>query len=139
MQALERNRLRPLSSITDDRGQLVVIEGQGHAPFSIQRVYCIIGAEGKPRGFHAHRNLRQLLVCLAGSCRVVIDNGFERADWTLDRPDEGLLIGPMEWRELHDFSESAIMMCLADAHHDEADYIRDYDEFVALARPGAVS
>lgn len=139
MQPLERNRLCALGSIVDDRGQLVVIEAPGHVPFTIERVYCIIGKTGQARGFHAHRMLRQMLVCLSGSCRVVIDNGSERAEWTLERADQGLLVGPMEWRELHDFSEGAVLMCLADAHHNEADYIRDYYEFIGLARDGAAA
>ena len=139
MQPLERNRLLDLASIVDDRGQLVVIEAQEHVPFPIERVYCIIGKAGQPRGFHAHRQLRQMLVCLTGSCRVKVDNGFEQAEWLLDRPDQGLSIGPMEWREIHDFSEGAVVVCLADARHDEADYIRDYAEFLTLARDGTVA
>ena len=139
MQPLERNRLSALGSIVDDRGQLVVIEGGSHVPFPIERVYCIIGKNGKDRGFHAHLRLRQMLICVSGTCRVVIDNGFERAEWTLDRADQGLLVGPMEWREMHDFSDSAILMCLADAHHDEADYIRDYNTFLRSVRDGAVA
>jgi hypothetical protein len=138
MQPLERNRLRALGSIVDDRGQLVVIEAETHFPFPIERVYCIIGKKGKARGFHAHLRLRQMLVCVSGSCRLVIDNGFDRAEWTLDRADQGLLVGPMEWREMHDFSDGAVLMCLADAHHDESDYIRDYDIFLRLVRDGAV-
>ena len=137
MQPLERNRLRALGSIVDDRGQLVVIEAETHFPFPIERVYCIIGKKGKARGFHAHLRLRQMLVCVSGSCRLVIDNGFDRAEWTLDRADQGLLVGPMEWREMHDFSDGAVLMCLADAHHDESDYIRDYDIFHRLVRDGA--
>ncbi len=139
MQALERNRVSALNSIVDDRGQLVVIEGGRHVPFGIERVYTIIGKEGVPRGFHAHHKLQEWLVCLSGSCRVVVDNGFERGEWVLDRADQGLWIGPMEWRELHDFSEGAVVMCLASAHYDEADYIREYDHFLALAHGRAAS
>ena len=105
-------------------------------PFEIRRVYCIIGHPDRPRGFHAHRNLSQLLVCLSGSCRIIIDNGHERGEWLLDRPDLGVAVGPLEWREMHDFSDGAVLMCLADAPFDEADYIRDYAEFLALSRGG---
>jgi hypothetical protein len=132
MQPLERNRLSALQSIVDGRGQLVVAQAGSQVPFEIQRVYCIIGKAGQPRGFHAHRRLTQMLVCLSGSCRIKIDNGFEQAEWLLNRPDQGLLIGPMEWREMHDFSDGAVLMCLADTRHDEADYIRDYAEFREL-------
>ena len=139
MQPLDRNRLSVLGSIVDDRGQLVVIEAHHHVSFAIERVYCIIGKTDQARGFHAHRKLRQMLVCLSGSCRVKVDNGFEQAEWLLDKPEQGLSIGPMEWREMHDFSEGAVLMCLADAHHDEADYIRDYEEFLTLVRDGVIA
>ena len=138
MQPLERNRLHALDSIVDNRGELVVIEAQQHVPFVIERVYCILGKQGLARGFHAHHQLQELLVCLSGSCRVVVDNGFERGDWLLDRPNQGLWVGPMEWREMHDFSEGVVLMCLADAHYDEADYIRDYDQFLVEVRGEAV-
>jgi hypothetical protein len=138
MQPLERNRLLDLASIVDDRGQLVVIEARKHIPFDIERVYCVLGRTGEPRGFHAHRQLTQMLVCLAGSCRVRVDNGFDQAEWHLHRPDQGLMIRPMEWREMHDFSAGTVLMCLASAHYDEADYIRDYDQFLAEVRGEAV-
>ncbi len=136
LQPLELNRLCNLGSIVDDRGQLIVIEANEHVPFAIERVYCIIGKSNRSRGFHAHRKLRQILVCLSGSCKVVVDNGLDRAEWHLDRPDIGLFIGPMEWREMHEFSEGAVLMCLADAHHDEADYIRNYDDFIGAVGGG---
>ena len=62
---------------------------------------------------------------------MVLDDGRQRRDFRLDRPDRGLTIGPMIWREMHDFSDDAVLMVLADRHHDEADYIRDYDTFIA--------
>lgn len=119
----------------DDRGNLCVIEGELDADFPIRRVYYIYGTQaGVARGFHAHKALRQLAVCVAGRCTMILDDGRERRNVVLDRPTLGLLIGPMIWREMHDFSDDAVLMVLADQHYNEADYLRDYDAFLTLAR-----
>lgn len=117
----------------DSRGQLVSVEGSRDLPFAIERVYYIFSNGGAARGFHAHRSLRQLLVCIKGACRVVLDDGRSRSEHRLDRPDRGLLVDRMIWREMHDFSTNCVLLVLASAHFDESDYIRDYDEFVAQA------
>ena len=119
---------------TDNRGRLVAIEGGSDVPFKIERVYFLYDVgPGIERGFHAHRQLHQRLFCVSGSCIVTIDDGHERRDVPLDSPEIGLHIGPMIWREMHDFSEGAVLMVLASLHYDESDYIRDYDRFVAEA------
>jgi dTDP-4-dehydrorhamnose 3,5-epimerase-like enzyme len=117
----------------DARGKLVAIEGSRDIPFAIERVYYIIGAEGAARGFHAHRSLEQLMICLSGSCRIVLDDGRRRSDYRLDRPDTGLFVRAMTWREMHDFSPNCVILVLASAHYDEADYVWDHDEFLKLA------
>lgn len=125
-------KLVGLPILGDARGSLCVIEGGRDTDFPIARVYYIFGTQpGVARGFHAHRALRQLAVCVRGSCMMILDDGRERQSVMLDRPDRGLKIGPMIWREMHEFSEDAVLMVLADRHHDEADYIRDYDAFLA--------
>ena len=119
----------------DDRGSLCVIEGERDTGFPISRIYYIFGTQpGVSRGFHAHLALRQLAVCVSGSCRMLLDDGHQRRSVVLDRPDQALTIGPMIWREMHDFSPDAVLMVLADRHYEETDYIRDYDAFLALAR-----
>ena len=85
---------------------------------------------GRPRGFHAHKKLHQVAVCLAGSCRMTLDDGHEKAAVTLDDPARGILIRQMVWREMHDFSPDCILMVLASHVYDEDDYIRDYDAFL---------
>ncbi|UPQ81332.1 FdtA/QdtA family cupin domain-containing protein [Pseudomonas knackmussii] len=119
----------------DERGDLVALEiGMEKAvPFDIKRVYYIYRtAEGVSRGFHAHRRLRQVAICLSGSCRMVLDNGQKREDVLLSNPTKGLLIESMTWREMHDFSEDCVLLVLASEHYDEADYIRDYQKFINL-------
>lgn len=117
----------------DERGDLVALEiGMEKAvPFDIKRVYYIYRtAEGVSRGFHAHKKLRQVAICLSGSCRMVLDNGQKREDVSLSNPTKGLLIESMTWREMHDFSEDCVLLVLASEHYDEADYIRSYEEFL---------
>ena len=120
-------------SLGDERGSLVALEiGQEkELPFAIKRVYYIYHtAEGVSRGYHAHRDLKQVAICVAGSCRMVLDNGVVREETWLDCPTKGLLIESMVWREMHDFSSDCVLLVLASEHYDEMDYIRDYQEFL---------
>lgn len=119
----------------DDRGQLVAIEAMKDLPFEVKRVYYIYDTlPNVRRGFHAHRNLQQILVCVHGSCRIHLDNGHEQEEVLLDKPNEGLYIANDMWREMYDFSEGAVLLVLASEHYDEADYIRNYDEFKKLVQ-----
>ena len=117
----------------DDRGQLVALEiGKEHnVPFDIKRIYYIYHTEiGVSRGFHAHKQLRQVAICVSGSCRMVLDDGHDRESVTMQCPTKGLLIRDMIWREMHDFSDDCVLLVLASEHYDESDYIRDYDNFI---------
>ncbi len=115
----------------DDRGQLVAIEQLRDLPFEIRRVYYIYDTlEGVRRGFHAHLNLEQILVCVKGSCKIHLDDGTDTAEVVLDKPYEGLYIANNMWREMYDFSPDAVLLVLASEYYDEADYIRDYDKFM---------
>ena len=117
----------------DDRGSLVALEAEKTVPFEIKRVYYIFGTQqGVARGFHAHHNLKQVAVCVTGKCRMILDDGKNREEAWLDSPTKGLLIGDLIWREMHDFSEDCVLLVLASEHYDEADYIRDYEEFINL-------
>ena len=119
-----------LSVRGDDRGSLIAIEQSQTIPFDIKRVYYIFGTQPNvARGFHAHKSLSQLLVCVSGSCDVILDNGVQRETMTLDRPDKGLLVQSMIWREMHRFSDDCVLLVLASNHYSEDDYIRDYSEF----------
>ena len=118
-------------ALGDERGSLVSLEGNKSVPFDIKRVYYIFGTkEGISRGFHAHRNLKQVAVCVIGSCRFILDNGNQRDEVVLDKSTTGLLIDNLIWREIYDFSPDCVLMVLANEHYNESDYIRDYQNFI---------
>lgn len=114
----------------DDRGSLVSLETYKVIPFEVKRVYYIFGTRPDvSRGFHAHRALKQVAVCVSGKCRMVLDDGSRREELWLDSPAKGLLIGDLVWREMHDFSPDCVLLVLASEYYNEADYIRSYDQF----------
>lgn len=114
----------------DERGQLVALEEFKDVPFQIKRVYYMYDTiRDMHRGRHAHKNLEQILVCVHGSCKVLLDDGTEQEIVCLDKPNEGIYISGITWRELFDFSDGAVIMVLASEPYNENDYIRDYDEF----------
>lgn len=119
----------------DERGQLVAIEEFKDIPFRVKRVYYLYDTlDGVVRGLHAHRTLEQILVCISGSCKIRLDDGTDKKIVPLEKPYEGLYIGRMVWREMYDFSPGAVLLVFASDLYDEKDYIRDYDEFLRLAR-----
>jgi UDP-2-acetamido-3-amino-2,3-dideoxy-glucuronate N-acetyltransferase len=127
-------KLIELSNLGDERGGLVSVETNKTIPFDIKRVYYIFAAsQDKPRGFHAHQNLKQLAVCVSGSCRFVLDNGKDQKEEVLlSSPTQGLIIESMTWREMHDFSDDCVLLVMASEYYDESDYIRDYEQFLFL-------
>lgn len=115
----------------DSRGGLIALEGNGNVPFEIKRVYYIYNTvDGVARGFHAHKNLIQLAICISGSCRFIMDNGSIKEEVVLNSPSKGLLIDNMLWHEMYDFTEDCIVMVVANEVYQESDYIRDYTEFL---------
>ncbi len=119
----------------DDRGSLVALEENKSVPFDIKRVYYIFGTKPEvSRGFHAHRELQQVAVCVNGKCRMVLDDGLHREEVWLNSPTKGLLIGNLVWREMHDFSNDCVLLVLASNYYDELDYIRDYETFLELVK-----
>lgn len=115
-------------------GELIDIDpGDVKAPFAIRRVYWLFDTVADAvRGKHAHRELKQLIMCVTGSATVMLDDGTERKEFVLDTPAKGLTVGPSTWRELHSFSPGAVVVVLASLPYDETDYIRDYAEFQAV-------
>lgn len=115
----------------DDRGQLVALEELKDIPFKIKRVYYMYDTvKGVTRGCHAHKSLKQILICIHGSCKICLDNGTEKKIVPLEKPYEGLYVSNVMWREMFDFSSDAVLMVLASELYDETDYIRNYDEFL---------
>ena len=119
----------------DDRGMLVALEEHNDIPFEIKRVYYMYDTkEGVRRGYHAHKELEQILICIHGSCKILMDNGTEKKVVSLEKPYEGLYISNDIWREMFDFSSDAVLMVLASEVYNEKDYIRDYDEFLEFVK-----
>lgn len=124
-------KLIPLQTHGDERGSLIALEQDKNIPFEIKRVYYLFNTvEGVRRGFHAHKNLSQVVIAVRGSCRFLLDDGKEKINLLLDNPAQGLLIESAIWREMYDFSEDCVLMVLANNFYDENDYIRNYDDFL---------
>jgi dTDP-4-dehydrorhamnose 3,5-epimerase-like enzyme len=122
----------------DYEGGLVALEQGKEIPFDIKRVYYIYGTiKDAVRGKHAHKALKQMIVCLAGSCDFILDDGKTREEITLNRPQQGLYIEECIWREFTNFSPDCVIMVIASLPYDESDYIRNYDDFLKLANSGA--
>jgi dTDP-4-dehydrorhamnose 3,5-epimerase-like enzyme len=131
-------RIIDLAVRGDERGSLIALEPGKEVPFDFRRAYYIFGTrEGVSRGFHAHRQLSQMLVAVCGSCRLIVDDGRARAEVILDRPDRGLLISGLIWREMHDFTADCVLMVLADRLYDPTDYIRSYSDFTQAVAEAA--
>ena len=115
----------------DDRGQLIALEEYNDIPFRIKRVYYMYDTkDGVVRGHHAHKSLEQILVCIHGSCKILLDNGKEKKIVPLEKPYEGVYVANNMWREMYDFSPDAVLLVLASEPYDEKDYIRDYENFL---------
>jgi len=119
----------PKITANDGRGNLSVVE-KDLIPFDIQRVYYLYDVPtDSTRGAHAHKELQQFLIAISGSLDIVLDNGFETKTFSLNRPYTGLYIPSGYWRVLENFSTHAVCLSLVSAPYDEADYIRDYEQF----------
>jgi len=120
-------------TLGDDRGKLIALESLSEqAPFDIKRVYYIFDTmPGTIRGTHAHKKLKQVLICVSGSCVIRCDLGDgSPVDYLLNWPDQGLLLEGLVWRDMLQFSKDATLLVLASDHYDESDYIRNYDTFL---------
>ena len=116
-------------------GALTFMEGIHDIPFEIKRVYYIYNiTAGERRGFHAHKNLEQYLICVHGSCKILLDDGVERKTALLSAPNEGLRVGAGIWHEMYDFSDGAVLLARASDYYTEEDYIRNYQSFLDYVR-----
>lgn len=115
---------------SDNYGQLIALEELHEIPFPIKRVYYIYNVEeGVRRGFHSHRDLHQVLICLHGKVKILVKTPDEEMVVELDDPSKGLYIGPMVWREMYDFEDGGVLMVLASEYYTVSDYIRDYSVY----------
>ena len=127
-------RLIALREIVADNGSLVVGEVPGTLPFVTRRFFALYGIPaGEARGTHAHRECEQFLVCLRGSVTALVDDGRTQREVVLDRPDLGLYMPALTWGTQSDYSVDALLLVFASDPYDAADYIEDYEEFLALA------
>jgi hypothetical protein len=130
-----RARIIEFPIIPDARGNLSFIEGGQHVPFDIARVFYLYDVPGgESRAGHAHHAVEQVLIAMAGSFDVIVDDGRTRERIALNRSYYGLHLSSMVWREIDNFSSGSVCLALASLPYAEDDYIRDYDAFVALAR-----
>lgn len=133
--SLDQCKLISLPKITDPRGNLSVIEGGIQIPFDIKRVFYLYDVPtGADRGAHAHKVLHQFLICLSGSFDVSIDDGYEKKIVHLNRPWQGLHIPPMIWAAEINFDPGSVCLVVASAPYDEADYYRNYEDFVSVIK-----
>lgn len=124
-----------LPKISSDKGNLTFVEAEKHIPFSIARVYYLYDVPGgEERGSHAHKTLKQFIIAMSGSFDVVLDDGLKTKRFHLARAYYGLYLCPMIWRTLDNFSSGAVCLVLASDHYSEADYIRNYDEFMKAVK-----
>ena len=127
-----------LPRVDDLRGSLTFGEAHRHVPFEVKRYFLVYGVSSQQiRGEHAHRTLHQFLICVHGSCHVVADDGRRRQEFVLDQPFIGLHLQPMTWAVQYKYSDDAVLLVLASGFYSAADYIRDYDEYLALRKSNA--
>lgn len=127
-------RIIDIRRYSDTRGYLSVVENDLDIPFEIKRVYYLYMVPEVARGAHAHKQLQQLLIATSGAVDVIMDDGAQKKNFHLDKPWEGLLIPSGLWRDLENFSSDAVLLCLASEKYDAADYIRDYEKFLAYKK-----
>lgn len=132
---LSKCKIIELPKITDVRGSLTFIEQNNHVPFELKRVYYLYDVPGgETRGGHAHKQLQQFIVAAMGSFDVILDDGFEKKRFHLNRSYYGLYIPRMVWRELDNFSSGSVCLVLASELYDREEYIYDYEVFKSMVR-----
>jgi acetyltransferase-like isoleucine patch superfamily enzyme len=125
--------LHQLPKVVDIRGSLSVGEVNREVPFEVKRYFLVFGVPSlETRGEHAHYECHQFLICVSGSCNVVADDGVNRQEFVLDRPELGLHLPPMTWGIQYKYSKDAVLLVLASHSYDASDYIRDYAQFKSL-------
>ena len=117
-------RFITLRSFTDDRGSLSVIEG-GEIPFQIKRVFYIYELNQSTRAGHRHKSTWLALICVQGSCKVHVNNGIEISNYTINRPNNGLILDPADWHLLYDFGPQTILLVFASEEFHKDEYIFD--------------
>ncbi len=132
---IEKCRMIEFPQKGDDRGHLVIVEGNQDIPFEIKRVFYIYGSDKDViRGKHANYNTEFVLINVAGTSKVKVDDGTEQKIFSLDRPHTGIFLPRMVWKDMYDFSEDSVLLVLASEHYDEMEYIRSYSEYLEIMK-----
>lgn len=141
MNIKEQYKILEFGEYGDERGNLVVAEGNGKdIPFSIKRVFYMYGSDATViRGQHANRKTEFVLINVSGTSKVKVDNGYETDVIELNKPRMGLYLPTMLWKDMYDFSADSVLLCLASEHYDGSEYIRDYNEYLKEVRSVAAS
>lgn len=128
---MDRHKIIKFKESGDERGKLVVIEGNNDIPFDIKRVFYIYGSDGEVvRGRHANRRSEFVLINVSGKSKVKIYDGEKEEVFELNNPNEGIYIPKMVWKDMYDFSEDSVLLVLSSEAYDPDEYIRDFDEFM---------
>ena len=132
---IEKCRMIEFPQKGDDRGHLVIVEGNQDIPFEIKRVFYIYGSDKDViRGKHANYNTEFVLINVAGTSKVKVDDGTEQKIFSLDRPHTGIFLPRMVWKDMYDFSEDSVLLVLASEHYGETEYIRSYSEYLEIMK-----
>lgn len=119
------------NQLGDDRGHLVVVEGEKDVPFDIKRIFYIYGSDTDViRGQHANRKSEFVLINVSGTSKVKVDDGKNKKVYNLDEPHLGIFLPKMIWKDMYDFSEDSVLLVLSNEKYDASEYIRDYDEYL---------
>ena len=115
----------------DDRGKLVAVEGKKDVPFAITRIFYIYGADNQSvRGLHANRRTEFVLINVSGTSKIRVTDGIREKIYTLSKPNVGIYLPKMIWKEMYDFSPDSVLLCLCSDLYDASEYIRDYNEYL---------
>lgn len=132
---IEKCRLIEFPQKGDERGHLVIVEGNKDIPFKIERVFYIYGSDRDViRGRHANYQSEFVLINVAGTSKVKVDDGEKQKIFYLDRPHIGIYLPRLIWKDMYDFSENSVLLCLASEHYDADEYIRDYNVYLEVMR-----
>lgn len=132
---MELCKLLEFSEKGDERGKLVIVEGNQDVPFEIKRIFYIYGSDRDVvRGKHANRESEFVLINVSGTSKVMVTDGKQKQVVELTMPRQGVYLPKMVWKEMYDFSSDSVLLVLASTHYDGKEYIRDYDEFCKLEK-----
>jgi len=126
-----------LPKITDPRGNLTFVESERHIPFEIRRIFYLYDVPGgEARAGHALKECHQFIIAISGSFDLILDDGTRRKRFNLNRPNYGLYVPPLIWREIDNFSTNSVCLVIASKFYEEVDYFREYSEFIKAIGAG---